>query len=101
MLLHRVRVQYLRVALHSDPRTLLPDRERRQKDGNQAILSPGHGRLDAANIEARKRGMLKSRQSSFQRRPMLAPIRPCYRHFKEPAFISAKRTTGRGGPPLR
>jgi hypothetical protein len=40
-LLHRERVQHLRGAFKSDPRTFLADRERRQKNGDQPILPPG------------------------------------------------------------
>jgi len=40
-LLHGKRVEHLRGALERDPRSLLPDGERRQKYRNQTILSPG------------------------------------------------------------
>jgi hypothetical protein len=39
-LLHPERIQHLRRAAESDPRTLLPDRERREKDWDQPVLPP-------------------------------------------------------------
>ena len=40
-LLHSEGVQHLSSAAEGDPRTLLPDRERREKDRDEAVLSPG------------------------------------------------------------
>jgi hypothetical protein len=39
-LLHGKRVEHLRGTFEGDPRILLADRERRQKNGNQPILPP-------------------------------------------------------------
>jgi hypothetical protein len=39
-LLHREGVQHFRGAAEGDSRALLPDRERREKDRDKAVLSP-------------------------------------------------------------